>query len=1045
VVALRNAFRILWMIVCSSALMPGLTALAGSDSPLPTAPSSLDHLPLPDRPHYAIEHFGERYDLASITPVSLAQDGRGFLWIGSQTGVYRYDGLGVTSFGLSEGLPGLHATQLLIAPDGVLWARMRKGLVHFDGAKFVPLEIPAQAGNLTEDMQSFALDGDGRLFVSVENGLLVVDKDGKPYVLGAWAGIPGGHVEAITRAPDGSIWFAAGGHLAKIPSGFVQPSVMSAPQLPEPVTTLTADGHGLLWVRTAHHLATVDTVKPFPQDLIFHDSDVPVAGFAGAPAIDRHGNIMLPTSSGLYRFVSGHWQVVDRSNGLTSSAVFSALEDREGTIWVGLAGAGLDRWTGSGQWSGWIDDGGLLDPLVLSIVRDKRRRLWVGTNTGLSMWDDERHHWQVWNKDDGNIGGGIRSLLLGKDGGLWALSPGAALTWFDTSAAQPVPVPVATGKRASSIASVTLAPDGALWWNADKFLHFVRRSRVGFTFGELPLPPSAQGTAAVVSYSPQRALWMGGPKGLSRFDGTAWRQFGVSDGLLGNDIRSVAAVNDDEVWLGYTDEDRATRAKLDPTGKLQVQHVAKGDCLLGIDHSGNAWLEMDNGTARVSPTGALRVFTQSDGLLWDDTNCGAFWQETDDTILIGTSHGLARYDPAQEDVPRTPPTVVLTLAAFAGKNRLAQAHPRMPYDQGSFFAQYAAVTLRDPYRVLCRYRLDGLESSYTETSLREARYSALPPGDYTFELSCGSAEMGWSARPALYAFTVLPPWWRSPWAAIGAVLAIGSLILILTRLRTRHLETERKRLEAAVAERSSELARLNTELQEASLTDPLTGCRNRRFFYSTIAADANQSSRAYFPDQQGYSQDHRDLIFYLIDLDLFKDVNDQFGHDAGDELLMEVTGRLSQIVRKSDFLIRWGGEEFLVVCRAAERKDAAIFAEKILAAVAEKPFSIAVAKQVQRTCSVGWAPYPWEPGIPSLTVDEVLKLADRALYRAKERGRNHAVGVLPGQPAEVAVGTSARRAPAESQNSSVRDEDSVTLGFSTREVISPGPGWSRNS
>jgi diguanylate cyclase (GGDEF)-like protein len=1028
------------MIVGGVALMSTVVASAGSDVPPRAAPSSdAVRQPLPDRPHYAIEHFGERYGLASITPVSLAQDGRGFLWIGSHTGIYRYDGLGVASFGLSEGLPGLHTTQLLIAPDGVLWARMRKGLVRYDGSRFVPVEIPAQAGNLTEDMQSFALDGDGRLFVSVENGLLVVDKDGKPYLLGAQTGVPGGHVEAITRAPGGGIWFAAGGRLARLPTGFVQPSVMSAPTLPEPVLTLTADGHGFLWIRTAHHLATVDTAKPFPQELVLHDNDIPVASIAGGPTIDRHGNVIVATSVGLYRFMGEHWQVVDRSNGLTSSAVFSALEDREGTIWVGLAGAGLDRWTGSGQWSAWIDGGSLVDPLVLSIVRDKRQRLWVGTNTDLSMWDDARHHWQVWNKQDDNIGGGVKSLLLGKDGGLWALSAGTALTWFDTSAGQPVPIPVVTGKRASTIASVTLAPDGALWWKADKSLHFVRHLISGFTFGELALPPPAEEAPAVVSSSPQGALWMGGANGLSRFDGKAWRQFNTSDGLLDNGIRSVAAVNDSEVWVSYSDEDRATRARLGADGKLQVQHVAKGNCLLGVDRSGNAWLEMDSGTARVSPTGALRVFTRNDGLLWDDTNCGAFWEESDGTILIGTSHGLARYDAAQEDVPRTPPTVALTRTAFAGKDRPAQERLRVPYDQGSFFVQYAAVTLRDPFRVLCRYRLAGLESSYTETSLREARYSALPPGNYTFELACGSADTGWSAQPARYSFTVLPPWWRTPWAAIGAVLAIGALILILTRLRTRQLESERKRLEAAVAERSSELARLNTELQEASLTDPLTGCRNRRFFYSTIAADANQTTRAYFPDQQGYSQDHRDLIFYLIDLDLFKDVNDQFGHDAGDEVLMEVTRRLSVIVRKSDFLIRWGGEEFLVVCRAAERKDAAIFAEKILAAVAEKPFSISDAKQVQRTCSVGWAPYPWEPGIPSLSVDEVLKLADRALYRAKESGRNYAVGVLPGQPSEVAVGASSGRAPSGTENSDAREENTVTLGYLTREVISPGP------
>ncbi|MFZ0039441.1 MAG: GGDEF domain-containing protein, partial [Candidatus Acidiferrales bacterium] len=338
-------------------------------------------------------------------------------------------------------------------------------------------------------------------------------------------------------------------------------------------------------------------------------------------------------------------------------------------------------------------------------------------------------------------------------------------------------------------------------------------------------------------------------------------------------------------------------------------------------------------------------------------------------------------------------------------------------------------TFRDPDQVTCRYRLKGLEREFSETSLREVRYSALQPGGYTFEVACGSQDVGWSAKPAQYSFTVLAPWWRTPWARTGGIILVALLILALIHFRTRRLESDRRRLETAVEERSSELARVNRELQEASLTDPLTGVRNRRFFYTTIAADANQATRAYFADKSLYSRDHRDIVFYLIDLDHFKLINDAYGHDAGDEVLVECSRRLSLIVRKSDFLIRWGGEEFLIVCRAAERKDATIVAEKILSAIAEEPFTIAGGKKVNRTCSVGWAPFPWDPALAPLTVDEVLKMADRGLYRAKDRGRNHAIGMLPMEFAEVPVAAG----PEED-----REEDA---SVSVREVVSPGPGW----
>ena len=985
---------------------------------------------LPDQPHYAIEHFGERFGLSAITVISMDQDKQGFLWIGSQTGVYRYDGLHVTAYGLADGLPGLHTKQLLIAPDGKVWVRVRKGLARLEGPRFAPVTIPAEAGKLTSDVQSFAVDAAGKLYVIVDKGLLILDVRTREFrVLTAADGLPSSCVEAVVRAPDDSIWLAAAGHLARFNPKDWKLEILPMPILPaDRVAALVPDVRGRMWIRTQSHVATLNLEASGPRQLVFHDEGIPPANSDGIPVVDRHGDLMLPTASGLYRWHGDRWQVISRASGLTSNALFSALEDREGTIWVGLAGAGLDRWPGSSQWSGWIDDGGLPDSLVLAVVRDPRGRLWVGTNSGLSMWDDANHRWKVWNNANSPVGG-VRRLAIAKDGELWVLCPAASLVWIDASLDNPVPVAVATGKDVASISTIGAAPDGAVWWNGDKSIHIAHRQNSSFKLDEMAVPKEFQGTTTSISLSPRGVLWGGGPNGLSRFDGARWQRFGAADGLLDTNVYSLAAVSDNEAWAGYSDQNAATHVRIDAQRRLQAQHISKAACLLGVDRSGNTWLEMGNSLGRLSPDGQLRNFTRSDGLLWDDTNCGAFWQESDGTLLIGTSHGLARYDPRQEELPRAPPSVVLTGAEFAGDDSFTKINPRVPYDQAWFSVQFSAMTFRDPDQVTCRYRLKGLEREFSETSLREVRYSALQPGNYTFEVACGSQDVGWSAKPAQYSFTVLAPWWRTTWARTAGIVLVGLLILALIHFRTRRLESDRRRLETAVEERSSELARVNRELQEASLTDPLTGVRNRRFFYTTIAADANQATRAYFADQSSYSRDHRDIMFYLIDLDHFKLINDAYGHDAGDEVLVECARRLSLIVRKSDFLIRWGGEEFLIVCRAAERKDAAIVAEKILSAIAEEPFTIAGGKKVNRSCSVGWAPFPWDPALAPLTVDEVLKMADRGLYRAKDRGRNHAIGMLPMEFAEV---------PVAAGGGEDKEEES---SLSVREVVSPGPGW----
>ncbi len=171
-----------------------------------------------------------------------------------------------------------------------------------------------------------------------------------------------------------------------------------------------------------------------------------------------------------------------------------------------------------------------------------------------------------------------------------------------------------------------------------------------------------------------------------------------------------------------------------------------------------------------------------------------------------------------------------------------------------------------------------------------------------------------------------------------------------------------------------------------SLTDPLTSARNRRFFQATIASDVSQAIRAYSSPDPTRSRRNRDIIFYLIDADHFKEINDRFGHDAGDQMLIDLTTRISSAIRYSDVLVRWGGEEFLVVSRFCERKEAATLAARVLSAVAGEPFKIKGASGVSlhRTVSIGWAAFPWNMNSPvDVSYEEVLALADRAMYKAK--------------------------------------------------------------
>jgi diguanylate cyclase (GGDEF)-like protein len=271
---------------------------------------------------------------------------------------------------------------------------------------------------------------------------------------------------------------------------------------------------------------------------------------------------------------------------------------------------------------------------------------------------------------------------------------------------------------------------------------------------------------------------------------------------------------------------------------------------------------------------------------------------------------------------------------------------------------------------------------------------------------------------------------------VGTMLVMGGLVFLKQHLLNRELirllrashdsleEVSRLKDDLLGKEKSltwlsRELQRKNLELQEVSFTDSLTGLWNRRYLEEVLASDAGlvlrERGRAY--ESATGDIDRRDLVFLMVDIDSFKSVNDSYGHAIGDELLREIAKRLSSVVRKSDLLVRWGGEEFLIMTRSADRSGISSFCDRILEVMASERFELTNSISLRKTCSIGWAPYPWcETAVEAICPEDVIELADTALYLAKSEGRNQSVGFLP---SEVAMTSPERISPA-----SLRDEQS---------------------
>lgn len=954
---------------------------------------------MPDNPRYVFQRVGEDIGLSTLTVTSLAQDNDGFMWIGTQSGLIRYDGRQARRYNTEDGLASTIIDQVLIAPNGRVLVGTRKGASICYKNEFVRLPLPAEA---TPDpgYQFLAADKRDNIYLATRKGMLrYTFENPSKYVeiviKGEAAGLP---IEAVYVAPDDTVWFARGRKLGVIHPKQNATWLAIQNELPEePVIAILKDGEGTVWVRTAKHLAHYDGAT---HTVIAETPNIPSANDFGIPAIDRSGSLLVPTVAGIYRRRNGIWESVDRKRGMPVNATYAITEDHEGAYWVGLAGAGVARWQGTNAWQAWTQAEGLPDNVIWAVRRDNEKRLWVGTNNGLAMWDSRQHAWRTWNASNGLNGSVVRDIAITADNAIWVQSYPGGLTRFDPVTLRPEGV--TTPKPEPSTLLIGL--DGRLWIGSRSFLKALKSNKAPYEFVDIPVAPEAVGTTAHVQIS-QGVAWAGGPKGLSRFDGKRWIVFTTKDGLKPDIITEIAALNATQVWFHYDEANGVGRLRI-ADGKPEVKHFTMADGLpanenymLGTDGKGNVWSGGPLGLTLFARNGTRQHFTKSDGLIWDDLDSGAFLADADGSLFFGTSGGLARYTPTRDqDRAVYRPPVVITSALLGPKEHFRESLPTVPYTENTLQVEFAALTFRDIDRIRCYYQLHGLESEANETILREVRYPALPAGNYRFDVYCKSAT-GVVSAPVSFGFTVAPPWWQR-WDTRTVFIALGLLAIAgIIKVRTSALERERVWLELAVAERNQELAKANKELEEASLTDPLTGVHNRRFFDLIIAADVNQAVRSYSPPLPPAGARNHDIVFYLIDLDHFKQVNDDFGHAAGDKVLVEISQRICSVMRQTDVLIRWGGEEFLLISRAAERGEAMQLAARVLNAVGIDPYGIAGTGQpIPRTCSVGWAPFPWFTDKPELVnYETILKMADRALYRAKECGRNRAFGILPGK------------------------------------------------
>ncbi len=947
--------------------------------------------------------------LQDLSVECVLQDRTGFLWAGTDDGLYRYDGIRFRRFGHREGLPRLRIYQLHETSDGRLYVATAGGLARFQNGRFQVLDEKDGLGAFSIPHQGIASNAAGEIYVGTDRGLYVGRND--RFQLDEEANSVGsGPVTAVHADPAGALYFSRSGRLFRKESGraveFGRPRGLPSD---ETIDDVRSDGSGRLWVRTVKRIYALEKGAQRFERL---DEGLPESSETGRLAIDDLGKLLVPTVQGLASRDGDRWRLLGRREGLPVDTALAAIVDREGSLWVGLLGGGVARRLGHGQITNWTSADGLSHDVVWAVVRQKPREgaaaagaLWVGTEQGLNRIDPETGAIRVYREADGLAGNTVNALAAGDDGSLWVGSwPGGVTHFAPDGKIRRLLAEDATAEH-FRVAAIHVRHDGEVWVGAVNGLYRLPAGSRSDRLERVAIGRDKPDNVRAFAEDPEGILYAASKQGVLRVNGPAPRRFTTRDGLREDFVSSIAMAADGNLVIAYREAIGAAKVILQGD-RLTVRPIDVGTGLVsnkvvlaGRDSPGAIWIGTGSGADVYAADWSLAArYDKGDGMISDDLDQNAFFADTDGTVWLGSSRGLIRFRSGIPPAPAPAPEIVITSVSANDRPLDPAATAILGPRERNFTVTWAGLTFVETRKVRYRHRLVGLVDQFTDTDLTEARFPVLPSGDYRFEVLCISAAGKESRQPAVFSLRVQPAWWRTVWARVLWGLLAATALVLFVRWRTRHLEAERRRLEEAVAARSAELAAANRELREASFTDALTGARNRRFFSTVIEDDVNRTLRVHSTPPANRPR-NCDLIFYIVDIDHFKEVNDDYGHDRGDGVLAEMARRLTGVVRDSDRLIRWGGEEFLLISRDADRTRGDVLAGRVMTAVGSEPFDLGGGQKVRRTCSVGWAPFPWYPdSTRTFAFTEVLKLADRALYLAKQTGRNRSVGAVPAGP-----------------------------------------------
>jgi len=765
--------------------------------------------------------------LPQATINTIVQTSDGYLWIGTEEGLVRFDGIRfvVTDTRNAPALRSPFVMALHEDRDGTLWigtygggvARLRNGRVE----AFRPDLLGS------ERIREFHETPDGILFIATAGGgvLRVSGNDVTRFT--TRDGLPSDRIWAIEDDGSGGLWIAThGGGVVHWRDGNVVQRITTAEGLPNDVApALLHDADGTLWIGTdgggviawknGAIVRRVTTREGLPSD------------FVRMLQRDRAGSLWIGTDSGLARLRDDRAETLGVAEGLPGAAIRSLLEDREGSLWAGTT-RGLVRLNDTRVLSYTRKEGLPVDG-IRALLETRSGQVWIGTEGG-GLCEMLARGVQCRTTANGLPHDTVYALIESRDGGLWIGTDGGGVAQLRDGRVVETIDTRHGGLPNDRVRALAETPRGDLWVSTSAGLSLVHDGRATAIkqFQDKQLRP--------LLLLPDGTLLVGTDgAGLWRVRGDGADVKAIASAGRGLESDRIFSLTTDAtgsgVWIGTSG---GGLARLDlATGAVQslTRHDGLYDDVVFhvVDDGRDLWLTSNRGVFRIARDRVLQamrvakanlagtVYGMLDGMPSAECN-GAFpsaMRARDGRIWFATSRGIAVIDPSMNLRNTVPPPVHVEEVLIDGV-RAADGVLRVPPGAQRLEIRYTALSLRAPERVTFRYRLDPYDRDWVNAGTnRVATYTKLAPGDYTFRVSAANEDGVRSMREAKLGVAVIPRWFETWWARAIAVVLLAVAVWLIIRLRLRTAHRRHAELEEIVAERTHSL-RAETERAEAA-------------------------------------------------------------------------------------------------------------------------------------------------------------------------------------------------------------------------------------